>query len=136
MSRFVLLDVGTPHLVEAIVVDGEYWILASDVETILGWQVRPEGLCNDDVCIPLTGRGDLIDGDRISLGNLAERIERPIAFSREEAAAYLGQPFQAHGESVGHLDAPDFSLPALDGRTHTLSEHRGSKVLLAAWASW
>ena len=34
------------------------------------------------------------------------------------------------------LDAPDFSLPDLDGKMHSLSEHRGKKVLLVSWASW
>ena len=32
--------------------------------------------------------------------------------------------------------APDFTLPDLDGRPHTLSGHRGKKILLVAWASW
>ena len=32
--------------------------------------------------------------------------------------------------------APDFALPDLAGELHTLSEHRGKKVLLATWASW
>jgi len=32
--------------------------------------------------------------------------------------------------------APDFALPDLAGRTHTLAEHRGKKILLVAWASW
>jgi hypothetical protein len=34
------------------------------------------------------------------------------------------------------LEAPDFRLPDLDGRTHTLSEHRGHRVFLVSWASW
>ena len=32
--------------------------------------------------------------------------------------------------------APDFTLPDLEGRLHSLSEHRGKKVLLVTWASW
>ena len=32
--------------------------------------------------------------------------------------------------------APDFSLPDLAGRLHTLSDYRGKKVLLIAYASW
>jgi peroxiredoxin len=34
------------------------------------------------------------------------------------------------------LEAPDFTLPDLAGRMHTLSDHRGKKVLLIAYASW
>jgi peroxiredoxin len=32
--------------------------------------------------------------------------------------------------------APDFELPDLAGRLHTLSELRGKKVFLLFWASW
>ncbi len=31
---------------------------------------------------------------------------------------------------------PDFELPDLAGRMHTLVEHRGKKVLFIAYASW
>ncbi|TAJ31410.1 MAG: redoxin domain-containing protein, partial [Reyranella sp.] len=34
------------------------------------------------------------------------------------------------------LEAPDFTLPDLDGKTHSLAEQRGKKVLLVSWASW
>jgi peroxiredoxin Q/BCP len=29
--------------------------------------------------------------------------------------------------------APPFSLPGSDGRTHTLAEHRGKRVVVLAW---
>jgi peroxiredoxin Q/BCP len=29
--------------------------------------------------------------------------------------------------------APAFSLPGSDGRTHTLAEHRGKRVVVLAW---
>jgi peroxiredoxin len=32
--------------------------------------------------------------------------------------------------------APDFTLPDLAGRPHSLAEQRGNKVLLVVWASW
>jgi peroxiredoxin len=38
--------------------------------------------------------------------------------------------------AMASLQAPDFGLPDLDGRRHRLSDYRGKKVLLAAWASW
>ena len=39
-------------------------------------------------------------------------------------------------ERLLSLEAPDFTLPDLDGRPHTLAEHRGQKVFLVAYASW
>ena len=48
----------------------------------------------------------------------------------------LGEDAGARSAALESLEAPDFALPDLDGRVHTLSEHRGKKVLLATWASW
>ncbi|MCH7868912.1 MAG: redoxin domain-containing protein [Myxococcales bacterium] len=39
-------------------------------------------------------------------------------------------------EELAGLAAPDFSLPDLEGTLHSLSDHRGKKVLLIAYASW
>ena len=39
-------------------------------------------------------------------------------------------PVQAASLSVGDL-APDFSLPGSDGKTHRLSDYRGTTVVLA-----
>jgi len=54
----------------------------------------------------------------------------------EERAAYLGTAAAERAEQLGSLRAPDFSLPDLDGRTHSLGEQRGRKVLLVVYASW
>lgn len=37
--------------------------------------------------------------------------------------------------SVGDR-APDFTLPALDGRDVSLSQYRGKRLILFFWASW
>jgi peroxiredoxin len=36
----------------------------------------------------------------------------------------------------GPVAAPDFRLPDLDGKLHSLSDYRGKKVLLYCWSSW
>jgi hypothetical protein len=66
----------------------------------------------------------------------AEAEGRPVAVDPEEGAAYLGVPARARAAALASLEAPDFTLPDLNGRLHSLSEHRGKKVLLVAYASW
>lgn len=39
-------------------------------------------------------------------------------------------------DSRSGFEAPDFALPDLDGRTHTLAEYRGKVVFLNIWATW
>lgn len=62
--------------------------------------------------------------------------DRPIAVDPDERVAYLGVAAGARAARLASLQAPDFSLPDLAGRTHSLSEHRGKKILLVAYASW
>ena len=38
--------------------------------------------------------------------------------------------------TLASSEAPDFELPDLDGRMHQLSDYRGRRVFLVAWASW
>jgi cytochrome oxidase Cu insertion factor (SCO1/SenC/PrrC family) len=53
-----------------------------------------------------------------------------------ERAACLGAAASERARRLASLEAPDFTLPDVDGRPHTLSGFRGKKVLLVAWASW
>jgi len=48
----------------------------------------------------------------------------------------LGAPAADRAARLASLEAPDFSLPDLSGRLHSLSDQRGKKTLLIAWASW
>lgn len=66
----------------------------------------------------------------------AETAGRPVAVDLEEGAAYLGVPALERARRLASLQAPDFTLPDLDGRLHSLSDHRGRKVFLVAYASW
>jgi hypothetical protein len=84
----------------------------------------------------------LVEGDRVAtitaaaVDALIAAGDRPVAVDREEAVAYLGVSAATRGARLASLEAPDFSLPDLDGRRHSLSAHRGRKVLLVAYASW
>jgi peroxiredoxin len=37
---------------------------------------------------------------------------------------------------LSSLQAPDFKLPDINGKPHSLSDFRGKKVFLVTWASW
>ena len=63
-------------------------------------------------------------------------IDRPLAVDAEERAAYLGTSAGDRGEALATLQAPDFTLPDVEGKLHSLSDYRGKKILLVAYASW
>ena len=72
----------------------------------------------------------------VDLAAFAAALDRPLALDVAEGVAALGTAAADRAASLASLEAPDFSLPDLAGRRHTLSEHRGKKVLLIAYASW
>lgn len=72
----------------------------------------------------------------LELVTRAEAEGRPVALDRDERAAYLGITAKERARVLFSLEAPDFTLPDLAGRTHSLAAHRGKKVLLVAYASW
>jgi hypothetical protein len=102
----------------------------------LGWEVHDDTLCNDAMCVPLPAGSPLTSGGPIDLAHVAGALERPLAVDIDERAAYLGTSARERASALASLHAPDFTLPDLAGRRHRLSEYRGKKVLLVAWASW
>jgi hypothetical protein len=72
----------------------------------------------------------------IALARGAQAAGRPVAVDLDEGAAYLGVTARERAAALASLEAPDFTLPDLGGRLHSLAEHRGKKVLLVAYGSW
>jgi len=60
-------------------------------------------------------------------------IDMKKAVIAEKPAAGMSGP-AADGADAGALAAPDFTIPALDGGTCTLSAHKGKPVLLEFWS--
>jgi hypothetical protein len=104
--------------------------------TGLGWRLEAQGLCRGDVCVPVRDRAALETPDGVDLAALARAFDRPLALDVEEGVAVLGASAIARGARLASLEAPDFVLPDLAGRRHTLRDQRGKKTLLIAWASW
>ena len=117
-------------------IDGERVRISPDaVHAALGWKLKPQGLCRGDVCRPVDRDVLLSQGD-VDLQALAAALGRPLALDAGERAAALGTAADERARGLATLEAPDFALPDLEGRMHALSDHRGKKVLLVAYASW
>jgi hypothetical protein len=111
-------------------------IPSSAMETALGWKLEPEGICRGDVCVPTSGVPDLVTNSGIDLVALADLLVRPLAIDDDESVASMGASVADQTATLASGTAPDFCLPDLAGREHTLSDYRGKKVLLIAYASW
>jgi hypothetical protein len=136
LATLTLLDEDCPLQVPAVV-DADGVRLSPDVvQRSLSWRLEAAGLCRGDTCVPVRPERGLLRDDGLDLRALASLLERPLALDVDEHIACLGTSAAERGHRLRSLDAPEFTLPDLDGHAHSLSEHRGRKVLLLAWASW
>ena len=136
LGTLTLLDEDSPLQVPAAV-DADGARLSPDVvQRSLGWRLEAAGLCRGDTCLPVRPEHGLLRDDGVDLRTLASLLDRPLALDVDERIACLGASAAERGHRLRSLDAPAFTLPDLDGHPHSLSDHRGRKVLLLAWASW
>ena len=133
---FTLLDETRAVPVDATVAADGIRLPPAAVRDALGWELKPQGLCKDDTCIPVPPSAALVRDGAIDLTALADLLGRPLALDAAEGAACLGVAATDRARTLASLDAPDFTLPDLDGRAHTMSAYRGKKIFFIAFASW
>jgi len=116
------------------------WLTKGDLTRASGWELKPEGACMGDVCVPIpparTAEFVRDSGNSFNLASLARHLGQPLVHDDTNGVWYFGEAAATRRASLATLEAPDFELPDLDGKLHRLSDYRGKKVLLAAWASW
>ncbi len=103
--------------------------------SLIGWSLKPEGLCRDEVCVPVRDRASLGRETAIDLVAVAGLLDRP-AVSDESGITAVGAPRSRRRSALQNLVAPDFSLPTINGDLMALSDHRSKKRLLVAFSSW
>jgi hypothetical protein len=135
-ESFTLIEQSEVHEVSAILTDSAVRLDPASLEQTLGWTLKPEGLCRGEVCVPVRDTAALVRDDGIDLAAFADAVGQPLALNLDERAAALGTRAGDRAEILDTGYAPDFTLPDLDGKMHSLSEHRGKKVLLIVYASW
>ena len=116
--------------------DGVPFIDAGDVELIFGWEVKSEGLCKNDACIPLPNQHGIEDEGHLHLGQVAKLIGHPTLIDSETQTVVIGQPSAVRSSALKDRIAPDFKLPDIHGIDRALSDWAGKKRLLVAFSSW
>ncbi len=107
------------------------WLSAEDAERATGWTLKPEGMCRDELCVPLPVRDR-----RVDVAAFWRLLGRPVVSDTAGETWVLGAGAEQRNNALAGLMAPDFTLPDPDGVPRTLSSLRGNKVFLCTWASW
>ena len=135
-ASITLIDGERAVLAEASIAGETLRIAPEALREATGWKLEARGLCRGEICVPVRDREELADATGVDLAAFARAIDRPLALDTAERAAALGTGAAERTALMTTLQAPDFRLPDLQGRMHSLSDHRGKKVLLIAYASW
>ena len=135
-ASITLIDGERAVLAEVSIAGETLRIAPEALREATGWKLEARGLCRGEICVPVRDRAELADATGVDLAAFARAIDRPLALDTAERAAALGTGAASQRALMATLEAPDFRLPDLQGRMHSLSDHRGKKVLLIAYASW
>jgi hypothetical protein len=125
---------------EAVAKGDDLWLSIDNLHNSTGWELTPEGACIGEVCIPipLNREAEFItaDGGMFNLPALERHIGNPIVHDESHSVWLFGDGPITGIDSRYSLQAPDFTLPDLQGNMHSLSDFIGKKVFLVSWASW
>ncbi len=118
----------------------DLWVKLADLKRATGFVIKPQGICRDELCFPIPrGRRSAFLSKQgsttwFNLSEFARLLRQPVA--READVWYFGPRAEEQNNFTKSLVAPDFKLPDMNGKPHSLSDFRGKKVLLLTWASW
>lgn len=133
--------------VDGAVDGGRVLIAPDDLTHAIGWQLEPEGLCRGDVCVPVRDRAALFapapesapgagDHEWVDVARIADALGRAAVVDADAGIVAIGHDAETRRRALDGLDAPNFTLPDLDGAPHQLDEWRGHKKLLVAFSTW
>lgn len=120
----------------------ELWITLADLKRATGFVNKPQGVCRDELCFPLPKkrRAEFLQTQGkttwFNLTEFARLLKQPVARDEEQSTWYFGPRPDVQNSFTKSLTAPDFTLPDMNGKPHSLAQFRGKKVLLITWASW
>jgi len=139
MTNVTVVDEGTVARVAAELCGEGLWISAPELVRGTGWERKPAGICRGAVCVPIPPlrESEFVRPDgSVNVAALARHRGQAVVHDDTATVWVFGNSDEVRGAMLGSAAAPDFTLPDVRGHLHSLSEARGKKVLLAAWASW
>ena len=94
-----------------------------------GWEIKAQGACKAEVCIPLAL------SDRFDVLAVAERLRMAVVHDAQAQLWAIG-PQSLGDRALVSAQAPELVLDDLNGEPFRLSSLRGQKVVLVSWAPY
>ena len=110
----------------------DLWVRAADLPRINEFELKPQGACRADMCIPVSKT--LKNGEWFNLTGFSRKLGQ--AYIADSGVWSFGEMPVMRGSFYSSRIAPDFAVPDRAGKIVHLSDFRGKKVLVFTWASW
>jgi len=109
-----------------------------DLERVNGFELKPEGACYQDMCIPMNDSLLLErDGQQwFDLTAFADLLQQPyVADTEARVWSFAEIPAKRESMLVDAM-APDFEVPDRQGNVIRMADFAGKKALIVTWSSW
>ena len=113
-------------------------ISPEDLSRINGFELKPEGACYEDLCIPLTKNLLVTESGKqwFDLAAFAELLEQPYVVDHEAKVwSFAEIPAKRQNMMVNGM-APDFEVIDREGKVIRMADFKGKKALIVTWSSW
>ena len=113
-------------------------ISPKDLSRINGFELKPEGACYKDLCIPLNENLLVTQSGSqwFDLAAFAELLEQPYVVDHESRVwSFAEIPAKRQNMMVDGL-VPDFEVVDREGKVIRMADFKGKKALIVTWSSW
>ena len=110
------------------------WVRKRDLPRVNGFELKPQGACRADLCIPIPRT--MMRGEFVNLSAFAKKAGQAVVAEPDARVWSFGEMQALGGGLSSSRIAPDFEVPDRLGRPVHLAGFRGKKALVITWASW
>ena len=113
-------------------------IKPDDLPRINGFELKPEGACYQDMCIPMNDEL-LVDKDGrqwFDLTAFAKLLEQPYVVDHEASVWSFAEVPAKRESMTADAMAPEFEITDRSGKVIRMTDLKGKKALIVTWSSW
>ena len=116
----------------------ELLIRPVDLTRINGFELKPEGACLNDLCIPLNNTLLMERNEQqwFNLTALADLLDQPYVKDLEHRVWSFAEIPAKRENMMRNALAPDFEVTDRQGNVIRLADFKGKKALIVTWSSW
>src|ERR1700723_3571955 len=99
----------------------DLWVRKSDLPKINDFQVKPQGACREDLCVPISKT--FTHGEYFNLSAFARKVGQSVVTDSQVWS--FGEIPVLRGSFTASRIAPDFAVPDRKGKVVHLTDFRG-----------